>query len=128
MAEILAFLEDRSSWEASREFLSARFEEIPELDVTPLPSEQSEMRDLGWSFVHDDLDVEVWIARGGWGLSVDGSSQAGIVLAVWFRSIVPAEVAVRVSDSMYSFDRALEPGTTVDDLDAWYEENVGELY
>ncbi|CAM3583942.1 hypothetical protein [Isoptericola cucumis] len=128
MAEILAFLKDRSSWEAPRELLAARFDEIPDLEATPLPSPQSEMRDLGWSFVHDGRAVEAWLAVGGWGLSVDGSSEAGVALAVWYRSIVPADVEVRVSDSMYSFDEPLESGVTVEELGSWYEEHVGELY
>ncbi|MFC8597711.1 MULTISPECIES: hypothetical protein [unclassified Isoptericola] len=128
MAEMLAYLEDRSSWEASREFLTTRFAEIPGIAATSLPSEGSEMRDLGWTFEHEDRQVEVWFAAGGWGVSVDGSSQAGVDVAVWFRSIVPADVAVRASDSMYSFDLELTPGVTAEELGAWYEENVGELY
>jgi hypothetical protein len=128
MAEMLAFLEDRSSWEASREFLTARFEEVPGVAPRALTSEGSEMRDLGWAFEHDDRQVEVWFAAGGWGVSVDGSSQVGVDVAAWFRSIVPADVVVRASDSMYSFDLALEPGVTAEELGAWYEENVGELY
>src|SRR5699024_149921 len=50
MAEMLAYLEDRSSWEASRDFLTTRFAEIPGIAATSLPSEGSEMRDLGWTF------------------------------------------------------------------------------
>ena len=105
MADILAFLDGRSSWQASQEYLVPAFEDIPGLDMSRLPSGRSEMRDLGWSFTHDGQKGEIWIAREGWGISVDGGPRAGIFLAVWFRSVVPAQSVVRISDSMYFFDR-----------------------
>lgn len=128
MAELLAFLEDRSSWEAPDEYLASKFEEIPELDASRLPPGGSEIRSLGWSFKYEGQEIEAWLATGGWGISVDGSSKAGILLVVWFRSIVPAENVVRISDSMYSFDKVLMADESVEELQEWYEENVGELY
>lgn len=128
MTDILAFLEDRSSWQASREYLVSAFEEIPDLDASRLSKGRSEMRDLGWSFEHNGQQVEAWIAREGWGISVDGGPRAGILLAVWFRSVVPAPSVVRISDSMYSFDRELTVGESVEQVQDWYEDNVGELH
>jgi hypothetical protein len=62
------------------------------------------------------------------GISVDSGPKAGIFFAVWYRSIVPAQHVVRISDSMYSFDRELTPDESVEAIEAWCEENVGELY
>ncbi|WP_454855196.1 hypothetical protein [Promicromonospora soli] len=127
MADFLAFLEDRTSWEASREQLIAVFEEIPDLDASQLQLGRSETHDVGWSLQYDGQCTEVWIARGGMGVSVDSGPKAGIFFAVWYRSIVPAPNVVRISDSMYSFDRELAPDESVEAIEAWYEEIFGEL-
>ncbi|PJI86784.1 hypothetical protein [Luteimicrobium subarcticum] len=132
MAEILIFLDDREAWSAPRDELARSFLAAVAPDgpaPTPAPvSGASDLRDVGWTYPGAVGEVEVWLARGGWGVSVDGSTREALRVALWFRGLVPDDVAVRLTDDGYSFDRELAPGEVLDDLERWYEDEVGELF
>jgi hypothetical protein len=128
LVTLMAFVGDPDAWSAERLALRRLFEnEFSGAGAQRHEGEgYSDFRDQGWSIPDGDTVADVWLGRGGMGVSVSGSIECGARIFVWYRKVVPTSVDVRMSDEMYSFDRAISPDEEPDDLIQWYRQEVGE--
>lgn len=128
LVTLMAFIGDPDSWDADRITLRRLFErEFSGVGAQKHEGEGfSDFRDQGWSIPDGDILVDVWLGRGGMGVSVTGSIEYAARIFVWYRKIAPADVDVRMSDEMYSFDHKISLDDEPDDLVGWYRQEVGE--
>jgi hypothetical protein len=125
---LIALIGDPDSWGAERLTLRSSFEnEFAGEGARKHEGEGcSDFRDQGWSVPDGDTFADVWLGRGGIGVSVSGSIECAARVFVWYRKVVQADVGVRMSDEMYSFDRVVSPDDEPDDLVRWYRREVGK--
>lgn len=122
----MAFIGDPDSWGADRLTLRRSFESEFYGARKHEGEGYSDFRDQGWSIPDGDALADVWLGRGGIGVSASGSIECVARIFVWFRRIAPVSVDVRMSDEMYSFDHAVSADDESGDLVRWYRREVGE--
>lgn len=124
MGEFTSFIED--AWEEGeivieRETLIASMSrEFPDAELVAGGHHFSDMRDIGWKIEGADRSAsnrtEIWVARGGAGVNIDGIPSLALRVIVWYRSLVPATRQVIVTDPMYSFSAPVPHGVTFEQL------------
>jgi hypothetical protein len=80
------------------------------------------MRDLGWQVAQGELAIECWSAKSGLGIEVDGDDQLAMLVAAWYRTVVPEAITVHFSDDMYAAHAEIPPGASADDVQRLYDE------
>lgn len=82
----------------------------------------TEMRDLGWRITQGELAVECWSAKSGLGIELDGDDHLAMMVAAWYRHIVPATMPVHFSDDMYAVHVEIPPEASAVDVQRLYDE------
>jgi hypothetical protein len=90
--------------------------------INPEIPGNTEMRDLGWRITQEGLAVECWSAKSGLGVEVDGDDQLAMLVAAWYRDIVPTSITVHFSDDMYAAHIEIPPGASSSDIRRLYSE------
>jgi hypothetical protein len=82
----------------------------------------TEMRDLGWRIAQGELAIECWSAKSGLGIEVDGDDQLAVMVAAWYRNVVPEATVVNFADDMYAAHVEIPPGATAADIQRLYDD------
>jgi hypothetical protein len=90
--------------------------------INPENPGNTEMRDLGWRISQEGLTVECWSAKSGLGIEVDGDDQLAMLVAAWYRDVVPEVITVYFSDNMYAAHMEIPPGASASDIKRLYDE------
>lgn len=90
--------------------------------VNPETPGNTDMRDLGWRVAQGELAIECWSAKSGLGIEVDGDDQLAMLVAAWYRTVVPEAITVHFSDDMYAAHAEIPHGASADDVQRLYDE------
>jgi len=98
-----------------RELIAALSRSWPDIRPTRGPV-IDQARDVVWTFEDGDGKLEVYVNRSGTCLYIDGDLKGAMLVATWYRSLVPSAIDVVFCDDSYSFRASILPGMTSADL------------
>jgi hypothetical protein len=90
--------------------------------INPENPGNTEIRDLGWRISQEGLTVECWSAKSGLRIEVDGDDQLAMLVAAWYRDVVPEAITVHFSDDMYAAHLEIPPEASASDIKRLYDE------
>lgn len=110
-------LVQEDDWSLNREDLvRALRADWPSIAVEATSSQGDPARDVTWSYGVGEARVEGAAHESGQCVYLEGQKRAVARFVLWFRQTIPTDRTVVLCDDTYSFDAAVESGSTLDDV------------